>query len=49
MKVTIETLAAIYNVAMAIAWADGDLKPESVVPLEKFYGGINGFTNETMQ
>ena len=49
MKVTIETLAAIYNVAMAIAWADGDLKPESVVPLEKFYGGINGFTNEAMQ
>lgn len=49
MKVTIETLAAIYNIGMAIAWADGDIKPESVVPLEKFYGGINGFTNEAMQ
>ncbi len=48
MKVTIETLAAIYNVGMAIVMADGELKPEYVAPLEKFYGGINGFTNEAM-
>ncbi len=48
MKVTIETLAAIYNVGMAIVMADGELKPEYVAPLEKFYGSINGFTNEAM-
>ena len=40
MKVTIETLAAIYNIGMSIVMGDGDLKPESVVPLEKFYGRL---------
>jgi uncharacterized tellurite resistance protein B-like protein len=49
MKVTIETLAAIYNIGMSIVMGDGDLKPESVVPLEKFYGSISGFTNEAMK
>lgn len=49
MKVTIETLAAIYNIGMSIAAGDGKFTQENVMPLEKFYTSIKGFDTEAMK
>ena len=49
MRVTVETLAAIFNLGSAIVCARNEVTPEKVQPLTDFYYGIKGFNDDAMQ
>ena len=49
MRVTIETFAAIFNFASAIANARNEVTPEKAQPLTDFFSGIKGFDDDAMR